>query len=177
MLLSSEPKIESICRMARFIWISCLIIKFVLSKEHKEALKKISKKKGEAVTDLEAAVARAFLDLEANSKELGAELHDLHIVSAKEVEVAQGKSSIVIFVPFAQHGKYKKIQQRLVRELEKKLGKVVSVIAQRTILPTNVTRSKTSQVRPRSRTLTTVQNAILDDLVYPTFDCWQASAY
>ena len=43
------------------------------------------------------------------------------------------------------------------------------IIAQRTILAASFSRSsKTSGPRPRSRTLTSVQEAILDDLVYPT---------
>jgi small subunit ribosomal protein S7e len=45
----------------------------------------------------------------------------------------------------------------------------VVVIAQRTILGKSYGRStKTKGPRPRSRTLTAVQDAILEDLVYPT---------
>ena len=43
------------------------------------------------------------------------------------------------------------------------------MVAQRTILGKSYARNqKTSGPRPRSRTLTAVQDAILDDLVYPT---------
>jgi len=43
------------------------------------------------------------------------------------------------------------------------------IIAQRTILGKSFTRSqKTQGLRPRSRTLTAVQDAILEDIVYPT---------
>merc|ERR1712152_124717 len=65
---------------------------------------------------------------------------------------------------------FHKIQQRLVRELEKKFsGRHVLMIAQRTILGKSYTRSqKTKGPRPRSRTLTSVQEAILDDIVFPT---------
>merc|ERR1712028_267312 len=61
-------------------------------------------------------------------------------------------------------------QVRLVRELEKKFsGKHVVIVAQRTILGKSYSRStKTKGPRPRSRTLTAVQDAILEDLVYPT---------
>jgi small subunit ribosomal protein S7e len=123
----------------------------------------------------------------------------------QEVGVEHGKKAIVVFVPYKQHSKYKKIQARLIRELEKKLARHVVVIAQRTILSKNVrrpyrcpththqhdtttrliasplrsvlsasllvrwqfARGKPGQVRPRSRTLTSVHNAILEDLVYP----------
>merc|ERR1712070_430405 len=61
-------------------------------------------------------------------------------------------------------------QVRLVRELEKKFsGKHVVIVAQRTILGKSYARStKTKGPRPRTRTLTAVQDAILEDLVFPT---------
>ncbi|CAI5684611.1 hypothetical protein PAMA_007271 [Pampus argenteus] len=66
---------------------------------------------------------------------------------------------------------FQKIQVRLVRELEKKFsGKHVVFIAQRRILPkpTRKSRTKNKQKRPRSRTLTAVHDAILEDLVFPS---------
>lgn len=56
------------------------------------------------------------------------------------------------------------------RELEKKFsGRHVIVVAQRTILGKTYARDQKSKgPRPRSRTLTAVQDAILDDIVYPT---------
>jgi len=131
------------------------------------ALKKIVKAHGEAPNDVELAVGRALVELEVSTKDLTADLSDLFITAAKEVD-AGGKKSVVVFVPFRQHARYKKIQARLVRELEKKLGKHVVLIAQRTILSQAYLRAKKGSVRPRSRTLTTVQNAILEDIVYPT---------
>ena len=48
-------------------------------------------------------------------------------------------------------------------------GRHVVIIAQRTILGSSFSRTtKASGPRPRSRTLTAVQDAILEDLVYPT---------
>jgi len=45
----------------------------------------------------------------------------------------------------------------------------VIIIGQRTILGKSYVRStKTKGLRPRSRTLTAVHEAILDDIVYPT---------
>lgn len=129
--------------------------------------KKIAKAKGAAPTELEQAVARSMFELEQSSKDLTADLTDLFIVAAKEVSVDAGKKAVVVFVPYRQHSKYKKIQARLIRELEKKLGRHVAIIAQRTILSQNFSRAHPGQARPRSRTLTAVHNAILEDLVYP----------
>lgn len=65
---------------------------------------------------------------------------------------------------------FQKIQTRLVRELEKKFsGKHVVFVGERKILPkpTRKTRTSLKQKRPRSRTLTSVYDAILEDLVFP----------
>merc|ERR1712130_913925 len=81
----------------------------------------------------------------------------------------QGKKAIVISVPVPQIKAYQKIQTRLVRELEKKFnGKPVVFIAQRRILPKPTkNRKQKAQKRPRSRTLTAVHDAILEDLCFP----------
>lgn len=65
---------------------------------------------------------------------------------------------------------FQKVQTRLVRELEKKFsGRHVVFVGERKILPkpTRKTRTKNKQKRPRSRTLTAVYDAILEDLVFP----------
>src|SRR5436305_2058838 len=99
------------------------------------ARKKIVKEKGVEPTELEDQVAQAIFDLEQSS-DLKAELRDLTFLSAKEVDVGTtGKKAVVVFVPFRLLKQYRKIQLKLVRELEKKFsGKHVVVIAQRRIL-------------------------------------------
>jgi len=133
------------------------------------ATKKIYKRKGETATELEESVAKAFVELEITSKEMSADLRDLFILSAKEVDLPGLKKAIVIFVPHRLHKRFQKLQSRLIRELEKKFsGKHIQIIAQRTILADSFKRKNPGQIRPRSRTLTSVHNAILEDLVYPT---------
>jgi len=112
---------------------------------------------------------QALCDLEANSNDLKAELRELYIVSAKEVDVT-GRKAVVIFVPFKLLKVVHKIQSRLVRELEKKFsGKHVVLIGQRRIMrKPSAGQRQPKQKRPVSRTLTAVHEAILEDLVYPT---------
>merc|ERR1712115_527935 len=86
--------------------------------------------------------------------DLKAQLRELHITAAKEVDVGSGQGggsgrrAIVIFVPVPQLKAFQKIQPRLVREPTRKANKL-------------------KQKRPISRTLVAVHTAILDDLVYP----------
>jgi len=106
-------------------------------------------------------VAQALFDLEATNNELKADLRDLYINSAKEVDIASGRKAIVIQVPFRLLKAFHKVQQRLVRELEKKFsGKDVVIVANRRIMPKPTTGA--ALARPRSRTLTAGTSPWLD---------------
>lgn len=64
---------------------------------------------------------------------------------------------------------YRRIQGRLIRELEKKFtDRHVVIIASRRILPKPHRNARVKQMRPRSRTLTAVHDALLEDLVFPS---------
>uniref|UniRef100_A0A061RJF7 40S ribosomal protein S7 n=1 Tax=Tetraselmis sp. GSL018 TaxID=582737 RepID=A0A061RJF7_9CHLO len=131
------------------------------------ARKKIIKEKGQEPDSFEESVAQALFDLEANNSELKSELKDLYITSAREVDVSGSRKAIIIHVPYRLLKAFHKIQHRLIRELEKKFsGKDVVVVAARRILPP--AKNGMDKARPRSRTLTAVHDAILEDLVYPT---------
>mmetsp|Transcript_34911 Transcript_34911/g.76313 ORF Transcript_34911/g.76313 Transcript_34911/m.76313 type:complete len:193 (-) Transcript_34911:113-691(-) len=131
------------------------------------ARRKIMKDKGAEPDEFEESVAQALFDLEATNSELKADLKDLYISGAKEMDITTGRKAVVITIPFRLLKAFHKIQQRLVRELEKKFsGKDVVLVANRRILP--VPNSNLSSARPRSRTLTAVHESILEDLVYPT---------
>lgn len=120
-------------------------------------------------SELENSIAQALYDLETQVGDLKAALRPLQFSSAREIEVGGGKKAIVIFVPVPLLANFHKVQQRLTRELEKKFSdRHVIFLALRRILPVPSRRSRITQKRPRSRTLTAVHEALLGDLVFPT---------
>ena len=69
------------------------------------------------------------------STELKASLRDLYITAAKDVDCGNGKKAIIIYVPFKLLTSFNKIQQRLVRELEKKFsGRHVIVVDRKSVV-------------------------------------------
>ncbi|PQE05409.1 40S ribosomal S7 protein [Rutstroemia sp. NJR-2017a BVV2] len=123
-------------------------------------------------SELETSVAGALHDLETNTPDLRADLRRLQFSSAREIEVGHGRKAIAIFVPVPSLKDFHKMQQRLTRELEKKFSdRHVLILAARRILPrpkrSNRSRTSQTQKRPRSRTLTAVHSAILEDIVFP----------
>eukprot|EP00299_Pterocystis_sp_00344_P009236 c3816_g1_i1.p1 GENE.c3816_g1_i1~~c3816_g1_i1.p1 ORF type:complete len:191 (-),score=30.95 c3816_g1_i1:41-613(-) len=129
-------------------------------------LRKIQKEKPD---QLEVDVAKALVELELNLADIRPDLAPLKFISAREVDVSGTKKAIVIVVPFVQLQQYRKIQSKLIRELEKKFsGKHVVLVGNRRILKkeTKTTKIKRQQ-RPYSRTVTAVHAAILEDLTFP----------
>lgn len=130
------------------------------------ARSKIHKDKDAEPTEFEEGVAQALFDLENTNQELKSDLKDLWINSALQIDVSGNRKAVVIHVPYRLRKAFRKIHLRLVRELEKKFsGKEVVLIATRRIM--RPPKKGSAVQRPRSRTLTAVHDAILEDLVYP----------
>merc|ERR1719391_1325054 len=110
----------------------------------------------------------ALFDIEVTpSSDIKADVRDIYISSAQDVEV-KNRVALVVHVPFRVWKTVRKIHGRLIRELEKKFNKKhVVFVASRTILDKNF-RRRGLKVRPRSRTLTSVHESVLEDVVGPT---------
>jgi len=85
------------------------------------------------------------------------------------VLVAKGKKErrvLVVFVPVPLAKIVAKSHKKVVPELEKRLKATVLIVLKRTISSKWIKANRT-QKRPRNRTLTSVYDAILEDLVLP----------
>ncbi|KAI3736748.1 hypothetical protein L2E82_26733 [Cichorium intybus] len=143
------------------------------------SMKKISKDKDVEPTEFEQ---KALFDLENTHQELKSDLKDLYINSASQIDVANNKKAVVIHVPYRLTKQFRKIHPKLVRELEKKFsGKDVVFIATRRIV--RPPKKGSAAQRPRSRTLTAVHDAMLEDIVHPAeikplfFICYNLPTY
>merc|ERR1712083_133827 len=112
----------------------------------------MGKEKGAAPTELEEEGAKALFDIEVSpSSDIKTDMKDIYMSAAKELDVGKTGKAVVVYFPFRVWKSVRKIQGRLIRELEKKFNKKqVVFVANRTILDKNF-RRKGLQVRPRSR--------------------------
>jgi len=74
--------------------------------------------------------------------------------------------TLLFKIPYRSITAFHKVADKVVSHLEQKFNWPVIVVATRNIISKRAIRHKT-QKRPRSRTLTAVHNAILEDIVYP----------
>ena len=117
----------------------------------------IVKPEGTKADDFEIAVANEIAEIAKKTKDLAQPLKNFKMTAAKEVAVTGDKKAIVVFVPYKLFKNFRLIQSRLTAELEKK-----------SVLTRDYKRShKFGGVRPHSHTVSAVQDAIIDDLIYP----------
>merc|ERR1712224_450712 len=92
--------------------------------------------------------------------------YNLSITSAKEIDVNPSGKAIIIQVPYRQLKNFHTIHHLLVGDLEKKIpGRDVVFVANRSMVCN--TKMGLRKRGPRSHTLSSVQEAILNDVVFP----------
>ena len=129
----------------------------------------IIEKKGEA-TALEQQVATAISEIKASAEEgIKKSMNSLKITGAKEVE-SNGVKVVIVEVPYKQISAYRQIQNLIISEIEKKLGNAqVVIVAKRRAFPkTPQPGRRYKAIRNAGRTLRSVQEKLLEDVVFPT---------
>ena len=121
-------------------------------------------------TDLEKEIAKVIYDLAQSSSENREEFKNIYIAGAREFQINQlGKKEkrvVLIYVPYPSLKSAQKVHYKIVSEIQKRKNVQAFITAKRTILSKWIKVHK-SQTRPRSRTLTSVFDSILDDLLLP----------
>ena len=118
---------------------------------------------------IEESVAQALFEVENGVADLKADLKDLYVANAREIETTvkgKKKNVVILYVPFANLRTVHRISAKLVPELERRLKTTVLITAKRTIQSKWI-KSHRSQQRPRNRTLTAVYDSVLEDLCQP----------
>ena len=138
------------------------------------ARNKILKPAGQQPDELEMQVAQALFDLEQSDATLKPDLRPIQFTACKQITSTSettdgGRKALLIYIPVPLMKQVHRIQQRLVRELEKKFAdRHVLFLGHRKIMAKPLRRTRQKQMRPRSRTLTSVHEGVMEDMVYPT---------
>merc|ERR1711912_164639 len=126
--------------------------------------------KGREPTDLEKEIALIISDLADSSSESREDFKNIYIAGAREFSInsigKREKRVVLIYVPYPSLKSAQKIMAKLVNTIHKKKQVQAFITAKRTIL-SRWHKVHHSQKRPRSRTLTSVFDSILDDLLVP----------
>ena len=131
---------------------------------------KIVKKDHSKPTDLELEVGKVLKQSEMSNPELKDYLNQIFITKAEFQEFTQADGTkcktLVVRIPYRSLVPFQKTAREVVEQLEKKFEWPAIVVAVRNIQSKNAI-THVSQKRPRSRTLTAVHQATLEDIVYP----------
>merc|ERR1712188_174968 len=121
-------------------------------------------------TDLEKEIAKVIYDLAQSLSENREDFKNIYIAGAQEFQINQlgkrDKRVVLIYVPYPSLKSAQKLHFKIVNEIQKRKSIQAFITAKRTILSRWI-KAHHSQKRPRSRTLTSVFDAILDDLLVP----------
>lgn len=138
------------------------------SKKLSQIFTKVRNTKTPQYSNVEQQVGNALIEivnsLEGDNKKVGS-----FIEISKAIEIPMGKEKPAILL-YLSHRSHKilllPLYKKLVGDLEKKLKTTVLVVAGRNIQSRWVKKNRT-QKRPFSRTLTSVQEALLNELLLP----------
>merc|ERR1712039_533533 len=126
--------------------------------------------KGREPTELEKEMAKVIYDLAQSSSTNREDFKNIFVAGAREFRInavgKREKSVVLIYVPYPSLKSAQKLHYKIVTEIQKRKSVQAFITARRVIL-SRWHKVHSSQTRPRSRTLTSVFDSILDDLLVP----------
>ena len=122
-------------------------------------------KKDTKPTEIEEDVAKALFDFEL-SRTFDDKEYVKKILIMKAEMVQSDPKYLLIRVPYKSLDPLRKVQKDLIDTLEKKFSAPIIMVGWRTIM-SKVVKTKGKQRRPFSKTLSAVNQALMDDVVYP----------
>jgi len=129
-------------------------------------MERLQLSKGRQPSETEKNIATAFNQLE-NTEAFKA-LKDIKVCGVKEIKIG-GETNLIITVPYKQIEAVKKMSAALVPELEKKVNKKLAIVGAHRAFPKSPEKGRRYKaIRPYGRTLRSVNDALLEDLVFPT---------
>ena len=123
-------------------------------------------KKG-AISEIQKNVSNALEKIKDTEKEHKAELETIKIEYANEVKMEDDQKCYLVQISTQNLAGFKKVHSLLTKKLEEHLSNPVIIIPSRKRVNGNEYRSFVSKKVPRDRTLTSVFDAYLDDILYP----------
>ena len=129
-------------------------------------------KKDEDKTDLEEEVAKIIYDLQMKSEgSTKQNLVQLYLTGATNVDFTDrsGNSgkALLVRIPYRSLPSFRKTRGPVVSALEKKFKNTHVIVAATRTIQSKFLKTHRSQMRPRTRTLTSVHDALLEDVVSP----------
>lgn len=130
--------------------------------------KKIERVKGTPISQFDAQVAKILCEIENNASDsLKVDAANAKILKTQMVEFgpSDNQKCLVVTFPYRIYKTHiAKHYSKFVADLEKKMKCFVILTAARAIISQNSYRRKGIKIRPRSRTLTSVHESILEDV-------------
>ena len=125
----------------------------------------LRKEKDKKPTAKEEELVKQLIQHEINA-DMKDSLKGFGFLSVEEIKVNDKTTALLVTIPFPLLAQFHKLAKALLPKLEEHFNAPVLFIAKRTIISRHLKIKRTQQI-PRSRTLTSVHKAILDDLIFP----------
>jgi len=127
----------------------------------------MDKGKKEKVTEMEKNFQNTLNSIISSEKDNKKELEGVKIENAREVEIEKGERCFLVCVNTADEKDLRKVHPTLIKKFEEQFSAPVALIPAKKRVNGKLYKRYRGTKVPRDRTLSTMFDAYLDDLLYP----------